>query len=71
MCSLGVKAGGFNWLPKQKLKETPTKQVLIDCFFWNVFSVISDGSYYERLTDDDIFEICGKRHTVSSIVRYQ
>ena len=28
-------------------------------------SVISDNSYDEVFTDDDIFEKCGKRHPVS------
>ena len=71
MCSLGVKAGGLSWLPQQKVKETPAKQILIDLCFWNVVSVIYDKSYAEGFTDDDIFEKCGKRHPLSSIVRYQ
>ena len=53
MCSLGVKAGGFSWLPQQKVKETPPKQILIDCSLWNVVSVMSDESYDEGFTDDD------------------
>ena len=54
-----------------KIKETPLKQILIDFCFWNVVSVIYDESYAEGFTDDDIFEKCGKRHPLSSIVRYQ
>ena len=66
MCSLGVKAVGFNWLPQQKVKETPSKQILIDCCFQITVSVISDNVYDEGFTDDDVFEKCGKRHPVLS-----
>ena len=66
MCSPGVNAGGFNWFPQQKLKETHPKQILIDCCFWDVVSVISDESYDEGFTGDDIFERYGKRHPVLS-----
>ena len=66
MCSLGVKAGGFNWLPQQKIKETPPKQILIYCCFYNMVSVIFDNIYDEGFTDDDIFEKFGRRHPVLS-----
>ena len=66
MCSLGVKAVGFNWLPQQKLKDTPPKLILIYCCFYNMVSVISDKIYDEGFTDDDIFEKCGKRHPLFS-----
>ena len=64
-CNLGVKAGGFSWFLQQKLKETPPQQILIDCYYWNVDSVISDKSYDWLFTEDDIFEKCGKRTPVS------
>ena len=63
--SLGVKAGGFSWLTQQKVKENLPKQMFIDCFYWNVDSVISDKSYDWLFTEDDIFEKCGKRTPVS------
>ena len=68
MCILGFKAGGFNWLPQQKLKETPKKQILIDCCFYNAVSVISDNIYDEGFADDDISEKYGKRHPVLSYI---
>ena len=68
MCSLGFKAGGFNFFPQQKVKDTPCKQILVDCCFWNVVSVIFDESFDEGITDDDIFEKCGKRHPVLSYI---
>ena len=66
MCSLGIKSGGLHCFPQQKLKETPPKQILIDCCFQNAVSVISDNIYDEGFTDDDIFERYGKRHPVLS-----
>ena len=66
MCSPGVNAGGFNWFPQQKLKETHPKKILIDCCFWDVVSVISDESYDEGFTGDDIFEKCERKHLVFS-----
>ena len=54
-----------------KSKGDPFKADFDRFCFWNVFSVIYDESYAEGFTDDDIFEKCGKRHPVSSIVRYQ
>ena len=53
-------------MPQKKAKETPTKKILIDSWFWNAVSVISDESYDEEFTGDDIFEKCGKRHSVFS-----
>ena len=53
-------------MPKQKVKETPPKQILIDCCFYNAVSVISDKIYDEGFTDYDIFERIGKRHPVLS-----
>ena len=64
-CSLGVKAGVFSWFLQQKVKETSPNQILIYYCYWNVYSVISDNSYDEVFTEDDIFEKCGKRHPVS------
>ena len=66
MFSLGVKAGGFSWLPRQKVKETPPIQILIDCCFQNAVSVISDKIYDEGFTGDDILGKYEKRHPVLS-----
>ena len=43
-----------------KIKGDPPKQILIDCCYWDVDSVISDKSYNEGFTEDDIFENVGR-----------
>ena len=66
MCRLGIKSGGLHCFPQQKVKETPPKQILIDCCFQNTVPVISDKIYDEGFTDNDIFEKFGKMHPVLS-----